>query len=369
MNKRRRGMKTLNYRNGLVYIIAVFVVIALTVPALYAQELKPLSPLPIFPENPITPEKVELGKKLFFDRRLSGDGTMACATCHNPGAGYSDGLAISLSYPTTRNWRNAGATINLAYNDVFFWDGRAKTLEEQALFPMMSAFEMNQNLDFVEEELKEVDEYVSAFQEVFGGEITRERIAMALAAFQRTIISKNSPLDKYLNGDENALTAVQKEGYDVFIGKGNCITCHNGSNLTDNRFYNLGVPENPDIMSDPRVSATMRFTAKVSGYNAYRTLKEDPGRYLVTKDRKDWKAFKTPALREVAITGPYMHNGIFNTLEEVIEFFDRGGGDDLKKTSLLKPLNLSKDEKLTLEVFLKEALKGELVKIRMPEVP
>jgi cytochrome c peroxidase len=123
MNKRRRGMKTLNYRNGLVYIIAVFVVIALTVPALYAQELKPLSPLPIFPENPITPEKVELGKKLFFDRRLSGDGTMACATCHNPGAGYSDGLAISLSYPTTRNWRNAGATINLAYNDVFFWDG------------------------------------------------------------------------------------------------------------------------------------------------------------------------------------------------------------------------------------------------------
>jgi cytochrome c peroxidase len=234
---------------------------------------------------------------------------------------------------------------------------------------MMSAFEMNQNLDFVEEELKEVDEYVSAFQEVFGGEITRERIAMALAAFQRTIISKNSPLDKYLNGDENALTAVQKEGYDVFIGKGNCITCHNGSNLTDNRFYNLGVPENPDIMSDPRVSATMRFTAKVSGYNAYRTLKEDPGRYLVTKDRKDWKAFKTPALREVAITGPYMHNGIFNTLEEVIEFFDRGGGDDLKKTSLLKPLNLSKDEKLTLEVFLKEALKGELVKIRMPEVP
>jgi cytochrome c peroxidase len=368
-NKRRRGMKTLNYRNALEYIIAVFVVIALTVPALYAQELKPLPPLPIFPENPITPEKVELGKKLFFDRRLSGDGTMACATCHNPGAGYSDGLAISLSYPTTRNWRNAGATINLAYNDVFFWDGRAKTLEEQALFPMMSAFEMNQNLDFVEEELKEVDEYVSAFQEVFGGEITRERIAMALAAFQRTIISKNSPLDKYLNGDVNALTAVQKEGYDVFVGKGNCITCHSGPNLTDNRFYNMGVPENPDIMSDPRVSATMRFTAKVSGYNAYRTLKEDPGRYLVTKDRKDWKAFRTPALREVAITGPYMHNGIFNTLEEVIEFFDRGGGKDPKKTPLLKPLNLSEDEKLTLEVFLIEALKGELVKIRMPEVP
>jgi cytochrome c peroxidase len=192
---------------------------------------------------------------------------------------------------------------------------------------------------------------------------------MALAAFQKTIISKDSPLDRYLKGEEGALTAVQKEGYDIFVGKGNCIACHNGPNLTDNKFYNLGVPENPDVVNDSRISATRRFTAKVSGYKAYRTLKEDPGRYLVTKDRKDWKAFKTPTLREAALTGPYMHNGVYQNIEEVIEFFNKGGGDDPNKTPLLKPLNLSDDEKLTLEVFLKEALKGDLVFIKMPEVP
>ncbi len=331
--------------------------------------LEPLPPLPVFPENPVTHEKIELGKKLFFDRRLSGDGTMSCATCHNPETGYSDGLPISLSYPTTRNWRNASSTINLAYNTSFFWDGRAGTLEEQALFPMMSAFEMNQNLDYVEEELKEVPEYIEAFQKVFGGEINRERIAMALAAFQKTIVSTNAPVDRYLSGDESALTSIQKKGYDIFTGKGKCIRCHNGPNFTDNDFYNIAVPEDPAVVNDPRVSATRRFTAKVSGYSAYRTLTEDPGRYLVTKDRKDWKAFKTPSLREIALTAPYMHNGFYETVDDVIDFFDRGGGDDALKTPLLQPLNLSHDEKEALRIFLLEALKGDLVIVRMPEIP
>ena len=334
-----------------------------------AENLESLPPLPISPENPATPEKVELGKKLFFDRRLSGDGTMACATCHNPETGYSDALPISLSYPTTRNWRNAPAIINLAYNKAFFWDGRAVNMEEQALFPIMSAFEMNQNLDYLEEELKEVPEYVAAFQDVFGGEITRERVGMALAAFQKTIISKDSPLDKYLQGNKDALTQVQKKGYDIFTGKGNCIACHNGPNLTDNKFYNIGVPENPSVVNDPRVSATRRFTAKVSGYTAYRTLSEDPGRYLVTKDRRDWKAFKTQTLREISLTGPYMHNGVFDTLKEAIEFFNKGGGNDPNKTPLLKPLHLTDEEKRALESFLREALTGDLVIVKMPEVP
>lgn len=334
-----------------------------------SYSLEPLPPLPIFQENPITPDKVELGKKLFFDRRLSGDGTMSCATCHNPETGYSDGLSISLSYPTTKNWRHSSSLINLAYNSLFFWDGRASTLEEQALFPMMSAFEMNQNLDYIEEELKEVPEYIDSFQRVFGGEITRERIAMALAAFQKTIVSKDAPIDRYLKGDMNALTNNQKKGYDIFVGKGKCIQCHNGPNLTDNNFYNLGVPEDPDVTNNPRVSATRRFTAKVAGYKAYRTLTEDPGRYLVTKDRKDWKAFKTPTLRELVRTGPYMHNGYFETVEEVIEFFNKGGGNDPKKTSILKPLHLTSEEKDALKVFLLEALKGDLLIVRMPEVP
>jgi len=334
-----------------------------------AEEIGPLPPLPVFPENPVTPAKVELGRKLFFDRRLSGDGTMACATCHNPETGYSDALPISLSYPTTKNWRNSPAVINLAYNNVFFWDGRAATLEEQALFPMMSAFEMNQNLDFVEEELKEVPEYVRAFMDVFGGEITRERIGMALASFQRSIVSKNAPVDKYLNGDKGALTGEQRKGYDIFTGKGKCTACHNGPNLTDNKFYNIGVPDDPAVVNDPRVSATRRFTAKVSGFKGYRTLMEDPGRYLVTKEQSDWKAFKTPSLREVAATAPYMHNGIFGTLSDTIEFFNRGGGDDPNKTPVLKPLHLTDEEKNALEAFLKQGLSGDLVRVTMPEVP
>ena len=354
-------------KNILLIIIVLF--ISLLPFTGRAENIEPIPPLPGFPENPMTPEKIELGKKLFFDRRLSGDGTMSCAVCHNPDTGYSDGLAISLSYPTTKNWRNSPTLINIGYNSIFFMDGRAKTLEEQSLFPIMSNFEMNQNLDFLEEELKEVPEYVETFRKVFGGEINRERIAMAIAAFQRTIISKGAPVDGYLKGDSNALTQEQKKGYEIFTGKGRCVKCHNGPNLTDNRFYNLGVPEDEEVTNDPRVAVTRRFTAKVSGYKAYRTLNEDPGRYLVTKDRKDWKAFKTPTLREIALTGPYMHNGIFDTIDEVIEFFDKGGGHDQNRTPELKALKLNDDEKAALKAFLIEALSGDLEKVKIPEVP
>jgi cytochrome c peroxidase len=335
-------------------------------------EVKRLIPLPSPPEdshNPITPEKVELGKKLFFDRRLSGDGTMSCATCHNPETGYTDGLPISLSYPTTRHWRNTPSIINVAYGKTFFWDGRAGTLEEQALFPIMSAFEMNQNLDFMEEELKEVPEYAESFRKVFGGEITRRKVVMALSAFERTIISRNSPLDRYLRGERNALTPEEQEGLRLFQGKAGCIKCHNGPNLTDEKFHNLGVPENPAVTDDPRVAATRRFVAKVSGFHDYKTLTEDPGRYLVTGDRGDWKAFKTPTLREVGITAPYMHNGVFETLDEVIDFLNRGGGNSPGKSPLIKPLNLTAAEKRALKAFLKRGLSGEITKISIPEVP
>ena len=161
----------------------------------------------------------------------------------------------------------------------------------------------------------------------------------------------------------------EKKGYEIFTGKGRCVKCHNGPNLTDNRFYNLGVPEDEEVTNDPRVAVTRRFTAKVSGYKAYRTLNEDPGRYLVTKDRKDWKAFKTPTLREIALTGPYMHNGIFDTIDEVIEFFDKGGGHDQNRRPELKALKLNDDEKAALKAFLIEALSGDLEKVKIPEVP
>jgi cytochrome c peroxidase len=329
--------------------------------------LGPFKNVPIPENNPQTPAKVELGKKLFFDRRLSGDGTMSCVTCHDPQQGYSDGLEISLNYPTTRNWRNSPTLINVAFQKFLFHDGRALTLEEQALFPMMSAFEMNQNLDFMEEEIRSVPEYVADFIEVFGdGDVTRERIAMAIAAFERTLISRDAPLDRFLDGDMNALSQDALKGYEIFIGKGKCSECHYGINLADDKFHSLYVQENPEHLRDPRIAATRRFVAKVYHFEDYRTLAEDPGRYLITKDRKDWKAFKTPMLREIARTAPYMHNGIFASLDEVIEFFNAGGG---KGNTVLKPLQLTNEEKRQLKVFLEEGLTGAPLDLTYPKVP
>jgi cytochrome c peroxidase len=332
----------------------------------YAGSLEPLGPVPVPSNNPQSPEKVELGKKLFFDRRLSGDGTMNCATCHNPELAFTDGLDISLSYPTTKNWRNSPTLIDAAFRKLLFHDGRARTLEEQALFPMMSAFEMNKNLDYLEEQIQLVPEYADEFRKIFGGQVTRERIGMAIAAFERTLISGTTPLDRYLKGDDAVLSEDAKKGLDIFRGKGKCLDCHDGADLTDDRFYALDVPENPKLLDDPRVTTTMRFVAKVYHYDKYQTLKEDPGRYLITKDRKDWKAFRTPTLRYIAKTGPYMHNGVFESLDQVIEFFDKGGG---KGNTVLKPLGLSDEEKRYLKVFLTEALTGEEIAIKNLEVP
>lgn len=331
-----------------------------------AGQLESIQSAPVPDKNPQTPEKIILGQTLFFDRRLSGDGTMSCATCHIPELAFSDGQDISMSYPTTRNWRNTPTLMNVAFQKQLFYDGRATTLEDQALFPMMSAFEMNKNLDYLEEHIRQVPEYVDAFGKVFNGEVTKERIAMALSSFERTLISKNAPLDSYLNGKKDALSMEALKGLQIFTGKGNCIDCHYGVNLDDDSFHSLRVPENPKLQNDPMVIATMRFVAKVYHYEDYRSLKEDPGRYLITKDNKDWKAFRTPTLREVSKTSPYMHNGVFDTLDEVIDFFDKGGGEG---NTALKPLGLSVDEKRYLKTFLSEALTGEEIKIKVPNIP
>lgn len=343
-----------------------FIMPLMTASAVYADELASLQAVPVPANNPQTPEKIELGKKLFFDRRLSGDGTMNCATCHNPELAFTDELDISLSYPTTKNWRNSPTLVNTAYRKSLFYDGRAKTLEEQALFPMMSAFEMNKNLDYLEEHIRAVPEYSADFMKVFGGEVTRERTAMAIAAFERTLISANTPLDRYLAGDVKALSEDAKKGMAVFKGKGKCIECHGGADLSDDKFYALNVPENRKLLDEPMVTATMRFVAKVYHYEDYRNLKEDPGRYLITKDKKDWKAFRTPTLREISKTAPYMHNGVFNTLDEVIDFFDRGGGMD---NTVLKPLGLTPEEKRYIKTFLTDSLSGDDIVIKYPVVP
>ena len=365
--RKNRNNRRLRLRSKMRPVFSLALTLALVLSSFAsAGNLEPLKAVPIPENNPQTPGKIELGKKLFFDRRLSGDGTMNCATCHNPELAFTDGLDISLSYPTTKNWRNSPTLIDSAFRKYLFYDGRARTLEEQALFPMMSAFEMNKNLDYLEEQIQLVPEYRAEFSKVFGGEVTRERIAMAIAAFERTLISTVTPLDRYLKGDEAALSEDAKKGLAVFKGKGKCIECHDGADLADDKFYALNVPENPKLLDDPRVTTTMRFVAKVYHYDGYRSLKEDPGRYLITSDKKDWKAFRTPTLRYIAKTAPYMHNGVFETLDQVIEFFDKGGGEG---NTVLKPLGLSPDEKRYLKTFMAEALTGEDISVKMPEVP
>ncbi|MEN2994776.1 MAG: cytochrome c peroxidase [Thermodesulfovibrio sp.] len=329
-------------------------------------KIKPLPPVPIPKDNPMTKEKIELGKKLFFDRRLSGDGTMSCASCHNPEKAFTDGSEISLSYPTTRNLRNAPTLINSAYAKFLFWDGRAKSLEEQAEFPIMSPFEMNQNLDFLEEEIRAVPEYREAFKRVFGQDVNIKLITKAIAAFERTLVSKNAPIDRYLRGDKNALSNEAKKGYQIFKGKGRCIKCHYGAYLSDQKFHALMVPENPKYANEEKFIVTRRYVAKINKYPDYMNVKEDLGRYFNTKKQKDYKAFKTPTLREIAKTAPYMHNGIFKSLDEVIEFFNKGGG---KGNKVLKPLNLTEEEKRALKTFLIEALSGEDLDIKPPDIP
>lgn len=366
VNRRRRSILLFCIRICLLFIVVPLIHICSFSPFSYAGHIEPFRSVHIPKNNPQTPEKIELGKKLFFDRRLSGDGTMSCASCHIPEQAYTDGQDISLSYPTTKNWRNSPTLLNVALYKHLFHDGRVRTLEDQALFPLMSAFEMNQNLDFLEEEIRVVPEYIAAFKKVFGGVPTRERIAMAIAAFERTLISVNAPYDQFLKGDRNALSGDAKKGYEIFRGKGKCADCHYGVNLADDRFYALNVPENPALENDPRVISTMRFVAKVYHYPDYRNLKEDPGRYLISKSKKDWKAFRTSTLREIAKTGPYMHNGVFSTLDEVIDFFNVGGG---KGNTRLRPLGLNADEKKELKAFLVDALSGEEQRITYPELP
>jgi len=333
----------------------------------FGGHIEPFKDVPIPKSNPQTSAKVELGRKLFFDRRLSGDGTTNCGTCHDPQQGYSDGLEISLNYPTTRNWRNSPTLINVGLQKFLFHDGRATSLEDQALFPLMSAYEMNQNLDFMEEEIRAVPEYVAEFTKVFGDDdITRERVAMAIAAFERTIVSGDAPLDRFLRGDRNALSPEALKGYEVFTGKGKCTECHFGVGLADDRFHALNVPENPEHLKDPRIAATRRFVAKVYHFEGYRTLAEDPGRFLITREQKDWKAFRTPTLREIAATAPYMHNGIHATLDETIEFFNAGGG---KGNTVLKPLQLTAEEKRHLKIFLEQGLTGAPMAFTYPKIP
>lgn len=313
------------------------------------------------------PDLVELGRQLFFDRRLSGDGTLSCAVCHIPEQAYSDGRKISTAYPTNKHWRNTLSLLNVVYLEKLFWDGRGTNLDEQALGPIHAPFEMNLNPDYLAAKLEEIPGYRQQFSQVWqDGEINQERISAALAAFERTLVCNDSPFDRYLAGDQGALSADARKGLEIFFGeRGQCANCHSGSLLSDQQFHNLGVAELPELLSDPQHRATRRFVLSQVGLGM---LERDPGRYLVSRQPKDMGAFRTAPLRQIQETGPYMHNGSLDSLESVIDFYDRGGGSDSDRSHLLQPLDLSRDEKQALLAFLRN-LSGTYPVVRPPELP
>lgn len=288
-------------------------------------------------------QKIDLGKQLYFDGRLSKNGQVSCAFCHNPFAGFADPRQTSIGVDGKIGGRQAPTVFNTVFNPVQFWDGRAGTLEEQAVGPIQNPVEMGETHENVVAKLSKIKGYQKQFHTVFGTGVSLQGIADAIAAFERTVVSTNSPFDRYALGDSKAMDEAAVRGMALFKGKARCILCHNGPNFTDNQFHNLGVPQ-------------------------VGPLKEDLGRYNVTRLDGDKGAFKTPTLRSVAETAPYMHDGAFTTLEEVVGFLDQGGGANPNLSPLIKKLLLTQEEKADLVAFLK-ALSGEQKKFELPKLP
>lgn len=295
-------------------------------------------------DNPLTPDKIALGRMLYFDKRLSADGTVSCATCHDPNKGWTDNQPVSSGIKGQKGGRSAPTVINATYLPLQFWDGRAKTLEEQVLGPIANPIEMGNTHEQMVKTVQGVAGYPPLFAKAFGGgAVTKERVAQAIASFERTVLSGNSRYDRYVTGDKSALSESEARGLTVFLGKGRCVTCHVPPTFSDGRFHNLGVG----------VSAP----------------KPDPGRFVVTKDEKDRGAFKTPMLRDVALSAPYMHDGSQKTLEGAVDFYDRGGEANPHLDPLVSKLKLTATEKADLVAFMK-ALNGEPTpRVEAPELP
>ena len=341
----------------------------------------PLAPLPEVPQpldNRITDAKVELGKLLFFDPKLTGDASLSCGDCHDPKQGWGFADPISRGYPGAVHWRNSQTVVNSGFLGKLFWQGNAKSLEQQAPTANKGAVAGNGENDVMEARLRQTPEYIKRFEEVFGTKQPNLGHAwMAIATFERAALTqKNSPLDRYLKGDESALSEQAVAGMKLFTGKANCIECHNGPMLGDEKYYNVGLPRPLEFEESGLNQITFRWENYAKGVHEkkYREWKDDAGLYYTTKRPQDAGKFRTAPLRYVAFTAPYMHAGQFFTLEEVIDFYDEGGGENefterySNKTPILEPLNLSDEEKEALVAFLEE-LSGEEIVMPIPQVP
>ncbi len=302
-----------------------------------------LPPVPVPADNPMTPEKVELGKMLYFDTRLSGNGTLSCATCHDPKMAWAEHEPTSKGIGGEFGQRNAPTVLNAAYATSQFWDGRAATLEEQALGPIENPIEMGHHLDVMIRDLSKLGGYTERFQKVFGTPITKEGVAKAIAAFERTILSGNSPYDRFMAGDKSALNEAQKRGLQLFDDS--CATCHTPPLFSNYRFYNAGVGMDK--------------------------AKPDEGRKAVTKRQRDLGKFRVPALREVANTWPYFHDGSVATLADAVDLMVGAGKANPHISAQLQAVReaeLTVQDRKDLVEFLK-GLSGEYPIVKPPKLP
>jgi cytochrome c peroxidase len=285
-------------------------------------------------DNPVTVQKVELGRILFFDKRLSNDNTIACASCHLMQHAFTDGQPVSTGIRGQKGGRSAPASFNRVFSSAQFWDGRAATLEDQSIGPFTNPIEHGFiNYDIMIAKMNKIQGYKTLFLQTFGEDISIGLVGKAIASFQRTILSGNSPMDRFDQGGEaNAISPAAQRGLILFRDKARCTKCHSGFNLTDEKFHNLGI--------------------------GWEDNKVDLGRYMVTKDPEEIGAFKTPTLREIARSAPYMHDGRFKTLEDVVNFYNQGGVKNPHLDPLILPLELTNDEKKDLVQFLR-TLNGE----------
>lgn len=303
--------------------------------------------------------QVLLGKYLFFDPRLSGDATVSCATCHQPDTAWSNTSSLSPGYAGTEFFRNAPTVMNTVYLDWLYWDGRMDGLDMPTLVRdhITEAHFMNSDGRLMVERVKQVSEYVQLFENAFEAKPSFGRVLRALTAYVHSLNSSDTPYDRYVAGDGRAMTVEAIAGFELFTGDASCADCHTDPTFTDNDLHVHGVPENRNIWADPVTHITFRRFFRQLGLPNYRNVFEDPGLFALTKEDSDWGAFRTAPLREVGRTAPYMHNGIFETLGDVVHFYDEKDN-----------LDLTSEEVAQLVAFL-ESLSSEPVEVEIPPQP
>ena len=319
----------------------------LTTGAAVAQDVTP------DPAIEVNAARAELGKRMFYDTRLSGDTSLSCSSCHQPDKAFTDGKPLSDAYTGALHFRNSPTLANVGFRDAWLHDGRLGTnLNDVAREMITETYLMNMDMRIMQERMKQDPVYIEMFAAAGMSEPSNGGARNALMDFMKTIQSRNAAIDT------GTMSSAAMRGQNIFEGKANCSACHSGTRRTDDQPHNTGVPTNPDIWSDPERHSAFVTYAKFMGVENYMNLREDLGAYVRTHSADDQRTFLTPTLRELVWTAPYMHNGVFASLEDVVNFYDAGGGDDPLKDPRLKPLGLVPSEKSDLIAFL-TALSGD----------